>query len=791
MKRALLSALLLALFPGTAHAAFPAPSLTIDQAFAPLTGIAKDDFSADIGSDIPADVVAVGGRIYTVGSATLNNDSSVAVIAHRADGTLDPGFDGDGKLFLPLAPGTEGDRAFSVVALPDGRLRIAAQVDVDASTSTNLDVAIVGLLPDGQLDPGFGDNGSGKVVFGVGSGDDSPDRMAIDAQGRLAVAGYTNNGGNVRDTFVSLRNPDGSPAAFGVNGVRVIFGSPSGQYDEGADVAFRAGGGLALLMKVDSASSGCASGETAVIRGLQADGADDLAFGSGGQVPLNVGDPATCAGGLIEHGGWLWATGITHTGVEQDAFLARVRADGTGLESRRFQMLGKSASTESVKSGGADLTLLAGPPETLVVVGSTILSSGGVGQFAAAAFNNLDGDLAAASYGDFVSTAGSDQTGLVDVAPEGPYAAVAAGLLFASNGDTSFATTRLVVDSDKKCDAAMDVPAPLELTFIGRKAASATIAVTNKGQKSCPAAAVGLAAPYKLGRAVTTPVLGPGESFTASNVPITTSLIRRDDDVAKFSVSIPGDGDTSNDLRGVRVVFSFCDLGLSAVEKPSTVPSEGWRRVEVGLANKGTTTCRRVGMKVSGGTGGGASKPYSIDRGRSVSDDVNLGVKRGTKVGRKVTLRVRTTSFDDDVVSSNDSIKLTARVVGVGDTRVSRAGASTISGTAKNGKAGAKQDRKGVRLAKAEVAVRRLGRGCRWLSGKKAHFTTRKLAKGAACTPRGWQAASGKRSWRLSMRLLPAGRYVVYSRAVTRNGFREANFAASDRNKVTFRVGLP
>ncbi len=38
------------------------------------------------------------------------------------------------------------------------------------------------------------------------------------------------------------------------------------------------------------------------------------------------------------------------------------------------------------------------------------------------------------------------------------------------------------------------------------------------------------------------------------------------------------------------------------------------------------------------------------------------------------------------------------------------------------------------------------------------------------------------------MRALPAGRYEVYTRAVTKNGFREGRFAASDRNRVTFRV---
>jgi hypothetical protein len=785
MKRLVLALTALALLPSTAHAAaFTAPSLLLDASFAPDSGgIAQDDFAAGLsGSDIPSSVAVANGDVYTVGSSTVNNVGGLAVVARRLDGTPDTGFDGDGKLFIASPAGTDVLLTGSAVALPNGHLRVVAGIDVDPSTAKNVNVEIVGLLPDGSFDRDFGTDGT--VMFDVGSSDDTPRKMVIDANGRIAITGWTSPS-NLKDTFVSLRNPDGSAADFGTNGVRVIPAAANGLADQGMAVAFRPGSGLAVLISL-APSGGCSATDTdiALIRGLRADGSDDPAFGTNGDVPLPVGTP-TCATALIEHGGRLWATGKAFSGDHSQAFLARLDAGGSGLQTRRFVMLGKAGSTD-VSSAGGDLTVLSGPPETLVVVGSSTPSSAPAGQFATAAFNDFDGDLAAAQYGDYVSS-GTNEAGLLAATPAGPQAAMAAGLKVEfSDFNTSFATARFLLDSGKACDAAVDVPSPLELKFVGRKATAATITVANKGQKSCSGAVVNLAAPYKLGRAVNVPALGPGEAFTAARVPITTPAIQRDDDIAKFSVSVPGDGVASNDVRGVRVVFSFCDLALSAVRKPSTVPSEGTRRVEVGVDNKGTTTCRRVRMKVSGGTGGGASKPYSIDRGRSVSDGVNVGVKRGTKVGRKVKLRVRATSSDEDVVAANDSIRLTSRVVGVGDTRVSRAGASVISGTASKGKAPTKKDAKGVRLARVEVAVRRLGKSCRWLSGKRAHFKTGK--QGASCPPTGWQAAKGTRSWRLAMRALPAGRYQVYSRAVTKNGFREARFAASDRNRLTFRV---
>jgi hypothetical protein len=128
-------------------------------------------------------------------------------------------------------------------------------------------------------------------------------------------------------------------------------------------------------------------------------------------------------------------------------------------------------------------------------------------------------------------------------------------------------------------------------------------------------------------------------------------------------------------------------------------------------------------------------------------------------------------------------------VVGVGDSRVSSAGGRAFSGTATSGRAGAKADRAGVRLRRVEIAVRALGKGCRWLSGKHASIRTHKLAKGATCRPQGWQSATGSSHWRLSLsKSLPAGNYEIYTRAITRNGFHEASFTKPDGNRFPFHV---
>lgn len=778
MKRFLLTSLILLAAPASAHAAL-APSLTMDTAFAPLSGIATDDYSASVASDIPAEIIVSGGRIYTIGS-TSADDGNLYIVARRADGTFDTSFSGDGRLTVSV-PGTEAENVKAAALAPSGALRIAASVDTSIGSSSNRDIALIGVLPDGSLDPSLGSGGI--TVFPVGGADDDPNGIAVDGAGRIAVTGST-MATNVKDTFVSLRNADGSPTTFGGGGVVVIPRAPSGLTDEGQDVVFRPGGGLAVLMSVHLPGVGADTDETAVLHAFNEDGSDLATFGTFAETTVAVGSPDTSAPGLLVYGGRLYVTGKTMSGVQQMAFIARVEANGTGLQTYMFEMRGKASGTDSVRSAGADLAVLAGPPATLVVVGSSVTAASGLGGFAASAFTGFEGDLPAAVGSTYVDS-GSNQTGLVSVAPEGPYSLATAGLLLNSSSfDTSFATMRLLLDADKKCDLAIDVPSPLELTFVGRKAAAAQISVQNKGERPC-SGAVTLNAPYKLGRALDTGVIQPGTTWVANAVPVTATTIRRDDDVARFTVAAAGgDSDASNDVRGVRTVFSFCDLALSAVQKPSTIPNEGGRRVEVGLRNSGTRTCRSVRMKVTDGAGEGVSNPYSIDRGRAVSDDVLVSSKSTAKIGGKATVRVTASSSDDDMVAGNDSIRLTARVVGVGDTRVRSAGAARISGSATSGR-GVKADAKGVRLSRVEVAVRKLGSGCRWLSGKNGKFVSR---KGGTCAPSGWQAASGRGSWSFSMRGLPAGRYEVYTRAVTANGFREGRFSSSDGNRRAFRV---
>src|SRR5262245_16945359 len=76
----------------------------------------------------------------------------------------------------------------------------------------------------GNLDPGFGTGG--KVTTAIGTVDDAAYSIAVQSDGKLVAAGYTNNG--AQDTFGLARyNTDGSlDTTFGTGGkVSTSFGT--------------------------------------------------------------------------------------------------------------------------------------------------------------------------------------------------------------------------------------------------------------------------------------------------------------------------------------------------------------------------------------------------------------------------------------------------------------------------------------------------------------------------------------------------------------------------------------
>lgn len=796
MRRLAAAAALLATCASVAVAAtYPAPSLSLQSSFSPPTGIARTDFINEVTSSVAATVVD-GDRILTVGEAGSGNSGDVGVEAHRLDGTLDTSFSEDGRLVIAVTAGSVEDRGVDVVVLPDRRIRILAAT---GSGSTR-DTAIIGLTVAGAPDPEFGawdaTPADGIVTFGLPPGNATgvttvPAALARAADGRLAVTGSAP--GATDDSFVALRNADGTPVAtFGGAGGLVKYDrSGDSTADAGVDVGFGSAGVVVL------GQIGASGATSAYLRAFDDLGAPNPAFSEDGDLVPAVGDAPTEPHALLAYNGRLWLTGSTRTGVDTNAFLARVNADGTGLQSRQFDMRGQLVDpAAAVTSVGDGLAVAAGVPDTLIVTGS--VASSASTDWAAAAFNNLDGDVASAGFGDIaisipgsggINAVGAGAGGAVFVA--GPYQETVT-TPSSSITYTRIGEARLLIDAEKACNMAVSVPKPLELTMKPGVPGSVDLKVTNGGTRACAGV---ITAPdrYTLTRAaiagpIATGTLAPGETFTATGVTVTYTGVPRRQDTLAFTLAAAGDADTSDNTANLRVAFRYCDLRLIKTGAGAFMPSEGSRRFGFTVRNRGTTAC--TGARI-GVTGQGRGKPqprYTVAPGKSVTDAVPVRLRKRAKAGDKVLIGFRTAG-SDDAYAANDAVAIGSTVLKVGDTRARRprGAGRVLRGSARGGRGPASSKLR--RVTRVDVAVRRIGGGCRWLaSAPKVRFRTVKAAAKGRCTRPVWLRAAGTSRWRLRTAGLPAGKYELLSRATIGAGFREASFTVADRNSVRFRT---
>ena len=144
------------------------------------------------------------GRILVAGRSS----AAGAVVARlRATGTLDPDFDGDGRVTLP-----GGGSASAVLVQPDRNIVVAGNA-MGSGVMT-----VTRLTPTGALDLTFGAGGTASIDFG--SLADLAAGAALQPNGKIVVAGYTQSS---EDVAVARLNANGSPdPTFGVAGKATV-----------------------------------------------------------------------------------------------------------------------------------------------------------------------------------------------------------------------------------------------------------------------------------------------------------------------------------------------------------------------------------------------------------------------------------------------------------------------------------------------------------------------------------------------------------------------------------------
>ena len=172
----------------------------------------------------------------------------------------------------------------------------------------------------GALDPSFG--AAGKVTTAIGSGNEGIDVLALQPDGKLVAAGYSNNGSN--DDFALARyNPDGTlDPVFGSGGKVTTANGPSD--DEAYALALQPDG------KVVAAGYGSNGSQFGfALARYNPDGTLDPTFGSGGKVVTAIGSVGGARALALQPDGKLVAAGWSDGGSNYDFTLARYNPDGS------------------------------------------------------------------------------------------------------------------------------------------------------------------------------------------------------------------------------------------------------------------------------------------------------------------------------------------------------------------------------------------------------------------------------------------------------------------------------
>jgi uncharacterized delta-60 repeat protein len=278
---------------------------------------------------------------------------------------------------VTTAISSSDDQAYALALQPDGKL-VAAGYSDNGSTYA---IELARYNRNGSLDTSF--NGTGKVTTAIGSSDDEAYALALQPDGKVVAAGYSYNGAHYDLALVRYK-PDGSlDTSFnGTGKVTTAFGSN----DSGAN---------ALVVQPDGKlvaagwSHNGSNYDFALTR-YNPDGSLDTSFNGTGKVTTPIGAGWDSANALVlQPDGKLVAAGISHKGSDYDVALARYNADGS-LDTS-FNGTGKVTTAIGAGSDSANALVL--QPDGKLIAGGYSYQGSGTNNDAALVRFNPNGSL--------------------------------------------------------------------------------------------------------------------------------------------------------------------------------------------------------------------------------------------------------------------------------------------------------------------------------------------------------------------------------------------------------------
>ncbi len=254
-------------------------------------------------------------RVKTIFSIVLLSVVSLPCLLAAAQGDLDTTFNPpDGYV---LYNGWNKDSYVGVAIQTNSKIVVSTGI----LNGTDADVGVLRYNGDGTLDSAFGTDGI--VIYDSGKGNDCGRLVAIQADGKIVLTGYSNNGEDY-DILTMRYNSDGTlDTSFGTNGIAIY--NNGNRNDYGRAIVIQSDDKIAVTAR----STGNSTSIAMILR-YNGDGTLDSTFGTNGVVIYEGGQGNDGFRDVaIQTNGKIVVSGYTKTAAGFDVLTARYTSNGT------------------------------------------------------------------------------------------------------------------------------------------------------------------------------------------------------------------------------------------------------------------------------------------------------------------------------------------------------------------------------------------------------------------------------------------------------------------------------